>query len=159
MFFLLQFLACEVCDDKSTGKHYGVYCCDGCSGFFKRTVRRSIPWLCRNNNQCVVDRASRTDCRACRFKKCLMVNMNPEGMVLYPLLHLTMSIFCVCVGVMYSGEYDVCDVTLSVHPHQCVSVDLDPSQNGPPGPNPLANIYYLELLSALTLNCSNKNGK
>jgi hypothetical protein len=21
----------------------------------------------------------------------------------------------VCVGVMYSGEYDVCDVTLSVH--------------------------------------------
>ena len=22
----------------------------------------------------------------------------------------------VCVGVMYSGEYDVCDVTLSVHP-------------------------------------------
>jgi hypothetical protein len=24
----------------------------------------------------------------------------------------------VCVGVMYSGEYDVCDVTLSVHPHR-----------------------------------------
>jgi hypothetical protein len=23
-------------------------------------------------------------------------------------------IFCVCVGVMYSGEYDVCDVTLSI---------------------------------------------
>jgi hypothetical protein len=25
---------------------------------------------------------------------------------------------CVCVGVMYSGEYDVFDVTLSVHPHR-----------------------------------------
>ena len=25
--------------------------------------------------------------------------------------------FCVCVGVMYSGEYDVCDATLSVYPH------------------------------------------
>ena len=24
----------------------------------------------------------------------------------------------VCVGVMYSGEYDVCDVTLSVYPHR-----------------------------------------
>jgi hypothetical protein len=24
-------------------------------------------------------------------------------------------ILFVCVGVMYSGEYDVCDVTLSVH--------------------------------------------
>ena len=23
-----------------------------------------------------------------------------------------------CVGVMYSGEYDVCDVTLCVHPHR-----------------------------------------
>jgi hypothetical protein len=24
----------------------------------------------------------------------------------------------VCVGVMYSGEYDVCGVTLSVHPNR-----------------------------------------
>jgi hypothetical protein len=24
--------------------------------------------------------------------------------------------YFVCVGVMYSGEYDVCDITLSVHP-------------------------------------------
>jgi hypothetical protein len=24
----------------------------------------------------------------------------------------------VCVCVMYSGEYDVCDITLSVHPHR-----------------------------------------
>ena len=30
------------------------------------------------------------------------------------------SIF-LCVGVMYSGEYDVCDVTLSVHPHRASS--------------------------------------
>jgi hypothetical protein len=27
-------------------------------------------------------------------------------------------ILFVCVGVMHSGEYDVCDVTLSVHPHR-----------------------------------------
>ena len=24
----------------------------------------------------------------------------------------------VCVGAMYSGEYDACDVTLTVYPHQ-----------------------------------------
>ena len=24
----------------------------------------------------------------------------------------------VCVGVVYSGEYDVCGVTLSAHPHR-----------------------------------------
>jgi hypothetical protein len=23
-----------------------------------------------------------------------------------------------CVGVVYSGEYDICDVTLSVYPHR-----------------------------------------
>ena len=26
--------------------------------------------------------------------------------------------FFFCVGVMYSGEYDACDVTLSVYPHR-----------------------------------------
>jgi hypothetical protein len=26
--------------------------------------------------------------------------------------------FFFCVGVMYSGEYDPCDVTLSVYPHR-----------------------------------------
>jgi hypothetical protein len=29
-----------------------------------------------------------------------------------------MIILFVLAGVMYSGEYDVCDVTLSVHPHR-----------------------------------------
>ena len=28
------------------------------------------------------------------------------------------SLIFVCVGVVYSGEYDVCDVTLSVYPHR-----------------------------------------
>ena len=27
-------------------------------------------------------------------------------------------ISAVCVGVMYSCEYNVCEVTVSVHPHQ-----------------------------------------
>ena len=33
------------------------------------------------------------------------------------LIQLLVKLLFVCVGVMYSGEYDVCDVTLSVHPH------------------------------------------
>ena len=31
---------------------------------------------------------------------------------------MTMVTMICCVGVVYSGEYDVCDVTLSVYPHR-----------------------------------------
>ena len=34
-----------------------------------------------------------------------------------------------CVGVMYSGEYDACDVTLSVYPHR-VSLKNMPDRGG-----------------------------
>ena len=39
-------LSCVVCGDTSSGKHYGIMACNGCSGFFKRSVRRRLIYRC-----------------------------------------------------------------------------------------------------------------
>ena len=70
---------CLVCGDKASGKHYGVQSCDGCRGFFKRSIRRNLDYVCKEKGACVVDVARRNQCQACRFKKCLKVNMNRDG--------------------------------------------------------------------------------
>jgi len=70
---------CLVCGDRASGKHYGVPSCDGCRGFFKRSVRRNMHYVCKAEGRCVVDAARRNQCQACRFQKCLRVNMNKDG--------------------------------------------------------------------------------
>ncbi|XP_033634957.1 photoreceptor-specific nuclear receptor-like isoform X1 [Asterias rubens] len=75
-------LACRVCGDISSGKHYGIYACNGCSGFFKRSVRRKLIYRCQaGTGMCVVDKAHRNQCQACRLKKCLETGMNKDAAV------------------------------------------------------------------------------
>ncbi|KAL3125914.1 hypothetical protein niasHT_009443 [Heterodera trifolii] len=70
---------CQVCGDKSTGTHYGTVSCNGCKGFFRRTILRSQKFTCRFNKQCVIDKNYRCACRFCRFQKCLSAGMKKEA--------------------------------------------------------------------------------
>ncbi|XP_028168894.1 nuclear receptor subfamily 2 group E member 1-like [Ostrinia furnacalis] len=72
---------CRVCGDKASGKHYGVPSCDGCRGFFKRSIRRNLDYVCKENGRCVVDVTRRNQCQACRFSKCLRVNMKKDDFI------------------------------------------------------------------------------
>lgn len=38
---------CAICGDRATGKHYGAASCDGCKGFFRRSVRKNHVYSCR----------------------------------------------------------------------------------------------------------------
>ncbi|XP_039768142.1 photoreceptor-specific nuclear receptor [Ornithorhynchus anatinus] len=73
-------LMCKVCGDTSSGKHYGIYACNGCSGFFKRSVRRKLIYRCQaGTGMCPVDKAHRNQCQACRLRKCLQAGMNKDA--------------------------------------------------------------------------------
>uniref|UniRef100_A0A915N9F2 Zinc finger, C4 type n=1 Tax=Meloidogyne javanica TaxID=6303 RepID=A0A915N9F2_MELJA len=73
---------CLICSDRATGKHYGSVSCDGCKGFFRRTIRKKHIYVCRFNSNCVVDKNQRNSCRRCRFEKCLINGMRPEAVQL-----------------------------------------------------------------------------
>ncbi|XP_026296916.1 COUP transcription factor 2, partial [Apis mellifera] len=72
-------IECVVCGDKSSGKHYGQFTCEGCKSFFKRSVRRNLTYSCRGNRNCPIDQHHRNQCQFCRLKKCLKMGMRREA--------------------------------------------------------------------------------
>lgn len=73
---------CAVCGDRASGKHYGVYSCEGCKGFFKRTVRKDLTYTCRDERNCVVDKRQRNRCQYCRYQKCTAMGMRREAVLI-----------------------------------------------------------------------------
>ncbi|XP_058053207.1 ecdysone-induced protein 78C [Anopheles bellator] len=73
------FVACKVCGDKASGYHYGVTSCEGCKGFFRRSIQKQIEYRCLRDGKCLVIRLNRNRCQYCRFKKCLSVGMSRDS--------------------------------------------------------------------------------
>ncbi|XP_078100158.1 nuclear receptor subfamily 4 group A member 2-like isoform X2 [Sander vitreus] len=69
---------CAVCGDNAACQHYGVRTCEGCKGFFKRTVQKNAKYVCLAAKSCPVDKRRRNRCQYCRFQKCLAVGMVKE---------------------------------------------------------------------------------
>ncbi|KAM7308139.1 hypothetical protein ISCGN_011773 [Ixodes scapularis] len=76
-------IPCRVCGDRSSGKHYGIYSCDGCSGFFKRSIHRNRVYTCKAQGElkgkCPIDKTHRNQCRACRLRRCFEASMNKDA--------------------------------------------------------------------------------
>lgn len=69
---------CVVCGDRATGYHFHALTCEGCKGFFRRTVSKTIAPICPFAGSCVVSKAQRRHCPACRLQKCLNAGMRKD---------------------------------------------------------------------------------
>ncbi|CAL8077410.1 unnamed protein product [Calicophoron daubneyi] len=72
-------IPCRVCGGPSSGFHFGALTCEGCKGFFRRTVLSNVRLECLSNNDCPITPANRNMCKSCRFQRCLAVGMSKTG--------------------------------------------------------------------------------
>ncbi|XP_007893686.1 retinoic acid receptor alpha-A isoform X3 [Callorhinchus milii] len=70
---------CFVCQDKSSGYHYGVSACEGCKGFFRRSIQKNMVYTCHREKNCVINKVTRNRCQYCRLQKCFEVGMSKES--------------------------------------------------------------------------------
>ncbi|CCD71006.2 Nuclear Hormone Receptor family [Caenorhabditis elegans] len=67
---------CEICGQKTSGRHFGVMSCRSCAAFF----RRAATWKteradCKKEN-CQIFERGKFSCKVCRLKRCLEVGMD-----------------------------------------------------------------------------------
>ncbi|XP_008061770.1 oxysterols receptor LXR-beta [Carlito syrichta] len=71
---------CRVCGDTASGFHYNVLSCEGCKGFFRRSVVRGGAgrYACRGSGTCQMDAFMRRKCQQCRLRKCKEAGMREQ---------------------------------------------------------------------------------
>ncbi|XP_062453616.1 nuclear receptor subfamily 1 group I member 3 [Rhea pennata] len=69
---------CAVCGDRATGYHFHVMTCEGCKGFFRRSINKGVHFTCPFAQSCPITKAKRRQCQACRLQKCLDAGMRKD---------------------------------------------------------------------------------
>ncbi|XP_060086039.1 oxysterols receptor LXR-alpha-like [Ylistrum balloti] len=69
---------CRICGDRASGYHYNALSCEGCKGFFRRSITRAANYYCKYGGNCEMDMWMRRKCQACRLIRCREVGMKEE---------------------------------------------------------------------------------
>jgi len=74
---------CSVCGSPAAAHlHYGAVSCYSCRAFFRRGQPKQIRCIF-GHGQCKISRHNRTNCKLCRYRKCLEVGMKPDKVDYY----------------------------------------------------------------------------
>jgi len=69
---------CSVCQGPAADHlHYGAISCYSCRAFFRRGSPKQIRCIF-GHGKCTVSRYNRTNCKLCRYQRCIDVGMKPE---------------------------------------------------------------------------------
>nr|ASL70619.1 nuclear receptor [Brachionus koreanus] len=71
-----NFGKCKICNSEATGIHYGVCSCEGCKGFFKRSLIKHKNYTCKGNQNCIIHPKDTRKCKYCRWMTCLKAGMS-----------------------------------------------------------------------------------
>ncbi|XP_067932111.1 ecdysone receptor-like [Watersipora subatra] len=69
---------CLICGDRASGYHYNALSCEGCKGFFRRSVTKNHAYACKFGGHCEMDMWMRRKCQFCRLRRCREVGMKEE---------------------------------------------------------------------------------
>uniref|UniRef100_A0A3Q2ZMF8 Nuclear receptor subfamily 2, group C, member 1 n=1 Tax=Kryptolebias marmoratus TaxID=37003 RepID=A0A3Q2ZMF8_KRYMA len=60
-------------------RHYGAVSCEGCKGFFKRSIRKNLVYTCRGSGECAINKLHRNRCQYCRLQRCKALGMKQDS--------------------------------------------------------------------------------
>nr|ASL70584.1 nuclear receptor [Brachionus plicatilis] len=128
---LFNFGKCRVCKDKATGIHYGVASCEGCKGFFKRSVEKNEKYVCYFGYKCEITPKQRKKCKFCRWKACLAAGMSFEGIKMGRIPKIEKERAKFCTDSLSEEEQD-----------PKMDVDIDVQAKNSPSSNSLSPVPY-----------------